>query len=103
MSRRTKYEIWVDILESCLNESKTQSYLVRMLRLKTDHAKESIDFLMTRNLLQMKNEGKNDWIEYFTTTKGKKALYLYYKLIMIFPYSEFFQYAGISTLKVFEK
>ena len=50
MGRRTKYEIWVEILEVCLNQPRTQSWILRDLRLKTEHVKNSLQFLIDREL-----------------------------------------------------
>ncbi len=84
MSRRTKYEIWVEILEVCLNSPRHQSWILRELRLKTNHVKESLQFLVNRNLIKVEEEDNDVWLVYRTTTKGKEALLHYYKLISDF-------------------
>lgn len=84
MPRRTKYEIWVEILEVCLNQSRHQSWILRELGLKTDHVKDSIQFLIDRDLLHADNQEEEKWVGYQTTLKGKEALLHFYTLITNF-------------------
>ena len=83
LPRRTKYEIWVEILEVCLNHSRHQSWILRELRLKTESVKSALQFLLDRNLLNQINHD-NDWTEYRTSLKGKEALVHFYALISNF-------------------
>jgi predicted transcriptional regulator len=80
-SRRTKFEIWAAILESCLRESRTQSWLLRKLGLKTSAVKQAIEFLVKAHLIDPIQESSEDRTSYSTSTKGKEALEQYYTLI----------------------
>ena len=80
-ARRTKYEIWAEILEVCSRTPRSQSWIMRELRLKTSTAKETLDFLVDRRLIETV-KGKNDkWDEHKTTILGKQALHDFYNLI----------------------
>lgn len=81
MARRTKYEIWVEILEVCLNQPRHQSWILRELRLKTDHVKDSLQFLINRGLIKAEEPEDDVWMAYRTTSKGKEALLHFYTLI----------------------
>lgn len=78
-SRRNKFEIWSEILEFCLGKKRTQTWLLRKTRLKTSSIKESLKFLLSRNLIKPINDG--DITKYQTTERGKDALKRYYSLI----------------------
>ena len=80
-SRRTKYEIWAEILEVCLNSPRSQSWIIRELRLKTVNAKEALDFLSNRGLIKLDHLENSKWDGYKTTDLGKQALHDFYKLI----------------------
>ena len=80
-SRRTKYEIWAEILEVCLKSPRSQSWIIRQLGLKTIKAKEALDFLVKRNLIELIQAENNNWDCYKTTISGKQALNDFYKLI----------------------
>ncbi|MHA1191510.1 MAG: winged helix-turn-helix domain-containing protein [Promethearchaeota archaeon] len=54
-SRRSKFEIWAEVLEFCLRVKRTQKWLLRETRLKTSVIKETLQFLMSRNLIQLLN------------------------------------------------
>ena len=82
--RRTKYEIWVEILEVCLNEPHHQSWILKELSLKTDLVKKSIAFLLERNLLIEIIDEEDKWTAYRTTMKGKEALSHFYQLMTNF-------------------
>jgi len=84
LPRRTKYEIWVSILEVCLNSPRHQSWILRELSLKTNHAKQEIEFLLQRNLLNEIISNEDNWPAYQTSIKGKKALNHFYRLITNF-------------------
>lgn len=79
--RRNKFEIWSEILESCNRIPRTQSWLLRELRLKTSVIKESLLFLTERNLIYKVDEENYNTIAYSTTDRGQEALRNYYNLI----------------------
>ncbi|MFX0085050.1 MAG: winged helix-turn-helix domain-containing protein [Candidatus Hodarchaeota archaeon] len=81
-SRRSKFEIWSEILEICTQTSRTQSWLRRNLGLKTTTFKDAMNFLLARDLIRTVNEFEQ--IEYLTTEKGEQALFQYYSLITKF-------------------
>jgi len=81
MSRRTKYEIWVEILEFCQHHARHQSGILRELRLKTEHVKSALQFLIDRDLITAETKEGDEWITYQTTPKGKEALLQFYTLI----------------------
>ena len=64
-----------------MKQPRTQSWLLRNLRLKTSSVKETINFLSKRGLLT-EIDPKNDNTSYYQTThKGRDALLDYYDLI----------------------
>ncbi|NVM46834.1 MAG: hypothetical protein HWN79_18155 [Candidatus Lokiarchaeota archaeon] len=78
-SRRNKFEIWAEILEFCLKAKRTQTWLLRETRLKTNAIKESLQFLLSRNLIeQLDDEGI---IKYQTNQRGEEALKRFYTLV----------------------
>ena len=77
--RRNKFEIWSEILENCLKTPQTQSWLCRNLQLKTSYFKESIDFLIERELVIERKTFEK--VEYLTSKKGEETLIQYYILI----------------------
>ncbi len=76
-TRRSKFEIWAELLEACARTSRTQSWLLRKVGLKTSAIKEALDFLNTAGLLSQQNVNN----EFITTKKGESALTQYYQLI----------------------
>lgn len=78
-SRRSKFEIWSEVLEFCLRARRTQTWLLRKTRLKTSRIKETIQFLLSRNLIEQFNEG--DLTKYQTTERGEEVLKRFYTLI----------------------
>ena len=78
--RRNKFEIWAELLEACARTSRTQSWLLRKVGLKTSAIKEALDFLKTAGLLSQQNV-KNNQQQFITTKKGEDALTQYYQLI----------------------
>ena len=78
-SRRSKFEIWSEVLEYCLRAKRTQTWLLRKTRLKTSAIKETIQFLLSRNLIEQLNDG--DLTKYQTTERGEEVLKRYYTLI----------------------
>ncbi|MFW9990089.1 MAG: winged helix-turn-helix domain-containing protein [Candidatus Odinarchaeota archaeon] len=78
-SRRSKFEIWAEVLELCLREKRTQTWLLRETRLKTSSIKETLQFLLSRNLIEQLN--KDDITKYHTTDHGEEALKRFYTLV----------------------
>lgn len=77
--RRSKFEIWAEVLEFCLRSKRTQTWLLRETRLKTSTIKETLQFLLSRNLIEQNNE--DDMVKYHTTERGKEVLKKFYTLI----------------------
>ncbi len=82
--RRTKYERWVEILEACIWEIRTQSWLMRHLGMKTQIIKEDLSFLLDADLLEQLDEPQEGIYEFKTTAKGHEALKQFYKLVTQF-------------------
>jgi predicted transcriptional regulator len=78
-SRRNKFEIWAEVLEFCLRAKRTQTWLLRETRLKTSAIKETLQFLLSRNLIEELNEDNS--IKYHTTTRGEEVLKRFYTLV----------------------
>ena len=78
-SRRSKFETWTEVLESCLRKKRTQTWLLREIRLKTSAIKEILEFLTSRNLIQQYNE--DDLVKYQTTERGEEVLKKFYALV----------------------
>ena len=78
-TRRSKFEIWSEVLEFCLRTKRTQTWLLRETRLKTSAIKETLQFLLSRNLIRKLNDG--DLIKYQTTERGEEVLKRFYTLI----------------------
>ena len=78
-SRRSKFEIWAEVLEFCLRVKRTQTWLLRETRLKTSVIRETLQFLISRNLIQQIDEG--DLVKYQTTVRGEEVLKRFYTLI----------------------
>jgi len=69
-------------MESCLRTPRTQTWLLREIRLKTQVIKETLQFLLVRHLIEQIDD--NDVTKYRTTKKGEEALLKYYNLISDF-------------------
>ena len=82
--RRTKYERWVEILEACVWEVRTQSWLMRHLGMKTQIMKDDLAFLVDAELLDQLDEPQEGIYEFKTTEKGREALTQFYKLVTQF-------------------
>jgi predicted transcriptional regulator len=82
--RRTKYERWAELLEACVWEERTQSWLMRELGLKTQQAKEDLDFLVSAGLVEQVDAPEVGIYVYKTTPKGKDALERFYQLVTKF-------------------
>ena len=78
-TRRSRFEIWSEVLELCLRAKRTQTWLLRETRLKTSAIKETLQFLFSRNLIRKLNDG--DLIKYQTTERGEEVLKRFYTLI----------------------
>ena len=78
-SRRSKFEIWAEVLEFCLRAKRTQTWLLRKTRLKTSAIKETLQLLLSRNLIEQLND--DDIIKYHTTDRGEEALKRFYTLV----------------------
>ena len=78
-SRRNKFEIWAEVLEFCLRAKRTQTWLLRETRLKTSVIKETLQFLLSRNLIQQLND--DDGKKYQTTELGEEVLKRFYTLV----------------------
>ncbi|MFX1574482.1 MAG: ABC-three component system middle component 2 [Promethearchaeota archaeon] len=78
-SRRSKFEIWAEVLEYCLRARRTQTWLLRKTRLKTSAIKETLQFLLSRNLIEKLNNEKG--IKYQTTNRGEEVLKKFYTLV----------------------
>ncbi|MFQ5820723.1 MAG: winged helix-turn-helix domain-containing protein [Candidatus Heimdallarchaeota archaeon] len=79
--RRSKFEIWVEILEACVRTSRSQSWLLQRVGLKTQTIKESLHFLIVSGLLKQLLISNGDRREFQTTMKGEEALSQYYELV----------------------
>ena len=77
--RRSKFEIWAEVLEFCLRTKRTQTWLLRQTRLKTSAIKETLQFLLSRNLIKQLND--DDIIKYHTTDRGEEVLKRFYSLV----------------------
>jgi len=78
-SRRNKFEIWAEVLEFCLRAKRTQTWLLRETRLKTSAIKETLQFLLSRNLIEELNE--DNIAKYHTSARGEEVLKRFYTLV----------------------
>jgi len=78
-SRRNKFEIWAEVLEFCLRAKRTQTWLLRETRLKTSAIKETLQFLLSRNLIEQLND--DNITKYHTTARGEDVLKRFYSLV----------------------
>jgi predicted transcriptional regulator len=78
-SRRSKFEIWAEVLEFCLRARRSQTWLLRKTRLKTSAIKETLQFLVSRKLIEQKSDG--DILKYQTTERGEEVLKRFYTLV----------------------
>lgn len=79
-TRRSKFEIWAEVLEACVYTTRTQSWLLRRVGLKTKMIKKALDFLITAGLIKQLPTSE-DRREFRTTAKGEEALMQYYQLV----------------------
>ncbi|MFX1514415.1 MAG: winged helix-turn-helix domain-containing protein [Promethearchaeota archaeon] len=82
--RRSKFEIWAELLEACLYTPRTQSWLIRRLRSNTSAVKNALSFLVNLELIEEIKNIKTDNTEFRTTIRGEEALNQYYQLITKF-------------------
>jgi len=78
-SRRNKFEIWAEVLEFCLRAKRTQTWLLRETRLKTSTIKETLHFLLSRNLIEQLND--DSVAKYHTTDRGEEVIKRFYSLV----------------------
>jgi predicted transcriptional regulator len=79
-TRRTKYDICSQILQSCINHQKTKFWLSSRLKLSWKVVDESLRFLTNRELIEtIKRHGET--VKYKTTSKGQEALRAYETLV----------------------
>ena len=82
--RRDRFQIWSAILESCLYQPRTQSWLIRKIGLNTSAAKEALSTLIKGGLLELVDEPTVGKYEYHTTEKGETTLKEYYHVVAKF-------------------
>ena len=78
--RRTKYDMWSEILESCLKTHRTKYWLTSRLGMSWKVIDESIGFLTKAKLIEV-IDSRNSTKKYQTTPKGQGALRTYKILI----------------------
>lgn len=80
LSRRTKYDIWSEILNSCIETQRTKFWLTSRLRISWKIVDKSLRFLENGKLIQaIKSHGETT--KYKTTSKGQEALNAYELLV----------------------
>jgi len=79
--RRSKFEIWAELLEACARTPRTQSWLLRRVGLKTQAIKEALEFLMTTGLIENLPSSDKGLGAFRTTPTGEEALTQYYQLV----------------------
>lgn len=79
-------------METCLRKGRTQSALLRDLRLKTQSIKEALEFLCNKGLIKASTDTDLELRLYETTPKGEAALTTYYTLLTQY-------FGGIKHLK----
>jgi predicted transcriptional regulator len=84
--RRTKYDIWIEIIESCAKMRRTRFWLNSRLRLSWKVVDESLRFLTTAELIEASGPRGKETIKYKTTAKGKEALNVYRLLVETYFY-----------------
>ena len=82
--RRERFQIWSAILESCLYQSRTQSWLIRKIGLNTSAAKDALSTLTNGGLLELVDQPTVGKYEYRTTARGESTLKEYYHLVAQF-------------------
>ncbi|MFQ6125320.1 MAG: winged helix-turn-helix domain-containing protein [Candidatus Heimdallarchaeota archaeon] len=79
--RRSRFEIWAEILESCARTTRTRNWLLCRVGLKPSAIKEALNFLMTAGLIEQLPSSNRDLGEFQTTAKGEDALTQFYQLV----------------------
>jgi predicted transcriptional regulator len=79
-SRRTKYDLWSEILDSCVEKQRTKFWLTSRLRLSYKVVDESLRFLTNGKLIKT-TERQSETTKYKTTVKGQEALNVYKLLV----------------------
>jgi predicted transcriptional regulator len=74
----------VELLEACVWESRTQSWLMRHLGLKTQMIKEDLQFLLGAGLFEQIDAPEAGIYVFKTTEKGREALDQFYTLVTQF-------------------
>jgi predicted transcriptional regulator len=82
--RRDRFQIWSAILESCLYQNRTQSWLIRKIGLNTSAAKDALSTLTKGGLLELVEQPTRGRFEYRTTRQGENTLKEYYHLVAQF-------------------
>ena len=83
-NRRSKSAILAEVLESCVVQPRTQTWLLRKVGLTTAIIQRVVKFLVHADLLLESNNLATGNIEYRTTVKGKEALAQYLLLMTKF-------------------
>jgi len=78
--RRTKYDVWTEILESCLVTGRTRFWLVSRLNLSSAALDKALRLLERARLIKAKKVA-GEKIKYMTTLKGNEAVEAYYFLV----------------------
>ena len=78
--RRTKYDVWSQILESCLVTRRTRFWLLSRLNLSSAALNKALRLLEIARLIKAKKVS-GEKMKYMTTLKGREALEAYYFLV----------------------
>ncbi|TFG18813.1 MAG: hypothetical protein EU530_08165 [Promethearchaeota archaeon] len=79
-----KYEIWAQILESCLKNPRSQTWIQQQLPLKKAIRKEDLEFLLKRELIEIIRSEIGKLEDYKTTESGKQVFYDFYNLVQLY-------------------
>ena len=82
--KRSKFELWFELLEYCTRTARTQSWLINKLGVKHASIKALIDILLKNKLIEITKTEDNRYDAYLTTSKGEESLKQYYHLISSF-------------------
>jgi predicted transcriptional regulator len=80
-SRRTKYDIWTEILGACAKMQRTKFWLTSRLGLSWKIVDESLRFLTTAKLIEASEHRRRETTKYKTTAKGQEAISVYKLLV----------------------
>jgi predicted transcriptional regulator len=84
LPRRTKYEIWTEILGSCVKMQRTKFWLTSRLGLSWKVVDESLRFLTAAELIEASEPLGRETTKYKTTARGREALSVYKLLVRKF-------------------